>query len=156
MLTDNDVNLIIIEYLIGLGDYSIRATSKYYLEAFAFVLRYVSYNKSRMFQKKLALISLYYLNCLYFHQIKKPSSHVLSLTMYKTKKNEKYTLLKNIKYVLGIWNFISGPRTFLLSEKRIENITIIRNPCIQVCWDNMSKCDNTRMPPDTVVFILGF
>ena len=155
MLTDNDVNLIIIEDLIRLGDYSIRSTSKYFLKAFAFVLRYASYNKSPMLQKKMALISLYCLNSIYFHQIYKPSRHVSSLTMYKTKKDGKYTLLKNVKYVLGIWNFISRPRTFLLSEKRIENITTIRNPCIQVCWDNMSKCDNTRMPPDTIVFILA-
>ena len=77
-----------------------------------------------------------------------------SLTHYTTLENTD-VVLKDVRFVLGKWNFVTGPMYFLINAKRTKSLLIRRNPCVRVCWDKTLKCDQVKLPPDALIFIRG-
>lgn len=150
---NHDINILIIEMLIHNGVYNMRSTNKYFYELYRYTLKLSPDIICGKSLKKRAIMCSYYFGSITFVPSKKRGTYT-SLTDYITKDNSD-VLLKDIKFVMGMWNFVTGPLYFLINAKRTKSLIIRRSPCVRVCWDKTLRCDQVKLPPDALIFIRG-
>jgi hypothetical protein len=150
-MNDHDINFLIVDTLIRSGTYNLRCTNKYFYNLYMSVLKSSLHDLRGKSLKKCAMICSYYFGSFTFVPLKKRGNDT-SLTHYVTKEN-KDVILEDIKFVMGMWKFVTGPMYFLINAKRTKSLLIRRNPCLRVCWDKTLKCDEVKLPPDALIFI---
>lgn len=153
LIYDHDINILIVDTLIRSGTYNLRCTNKYFYDLYMFVLKSPLDLVRGKALKKCAIICSYYFGSFTFVPLKKRGNDT-SLTHYIAKEN-KDVILRDIKFVMGMWNFVTGPMYFLINATRTKSLLIRRNPCLRVCWDRTLKCDQAKSPPDALIFIRG-
>lgn len=153
LICDHDIIVLIVDTLIQSGTYNLRCTNKYFYDLYMSELKSSIDLIRGKALKKCAFICSYYFGSFTFLPLKERCKDP-SLTHYITKDN-KDVILRDVKFVMGMWNFVSGPMYFLINAKRTKSLLIRRNPCLRVCWDNTLKCDQVKLAPDALIFIRG-
>ena len=150
--SDHDTNILVVGLLIHAGEYNLRSVSKYYHELYKLSLKWNAQAQiSGKALKKCAIMCSYYFGSIKFLPLRK-NGNDRSLTHYTTVENIDVSLA-DIKFVMGMWNFVTGPMYFLINAKRTRSLLIRRNPCLRVCWDKTLHCDQVKLPPDALIFI---
>lgn len=156
---DHDVNTLLVEVLIHGGEYSMRAVSRYFREIYAAVLTFIANNPTSIHHgalKRAAMMSAYCFGSVTLHpRTPTASTSAYPLTYYR-KEDGTHVPLRQIKFVLGMWKFTTGPMFFLMNGRRTKSLLI--HPGVRasvVCWDSTLNCDQVKVPPDRLVFIQG-
>ena len=157
MMENHDINTLIVESLIHIGQYNLRATSKYFLSLYKETLKspFVEQIHGKPL-KKCVIIRSYFFGSVTFLRHKECDSSFItyvsdsSLIEYTVKENVD---VSKVKFVMGMWNFVTGPMYFLMNSVRTKSLLIGRSSYLRVCWDKTLQCDQVKQPPDVLIFV---